>query len=74
MGVGGLCLAPTALLLGKTRYILYRRLGGPQAGTYCIGGWVGPRAGTYCIGGWVGPRAGLDGYPHRDSIPGPSSS
>ena len=38
----------------------------------------GNRPGTHCIGGWVGPRAGLDGceksLPHRDSIPGPSSS
>jgi hypothetical protein len=33
---------------------------------------------THFTGGWVGSRAGLDGYgkprPHRDSIPGPSSS
>jgi hypothetical protein len=39
---------------------------------------LGKRPGTYCTGGWVGPRAGLDGCwksrPHRDSIPGPSSS
>ena len=35
------------------------------------------RPGTHCTGGQVGPRAGLDGRkisPHRDSIPGPSSS
>jgi hypothetical protein len=36
------------------------------------------RPGTHCTGGWVGPRAGLDicekSRPHRDSIPGPSSS
>jgi hypothetical protein len=30
MGVGGQCHALNALLLGKTRYPLYRRLGGPQ--------------------------------------------
>ena len=30
MGVGGLRLAHVALLLGKTRYLLYRRLGVPQ--------------------------------------------
>jgi hypothetical protein len=33
---------------------------------------------TFCTGGWVGKMAGLDGCgrscPHRDSIPGPSSS
>jgi len=33
---------------------------------------------THCIEGWVGPRTGLDGCgmsrPHRDSIPGPSST
>jgi hypothetical protein len=36
------------------------------------------RPGIHCIGGWVGPRAGLDGCeksrPHRDSIPGTSST
>jgi len=36
------------------------------------------RPGTHCTGGWVCLRAGLDGYgksrPHRDSIPGTSSS
>ena len=36
------------------------------------------RPGTHCIGGQEGHRAGLDGCgksrPHRDSIPGPSSS
>jgi hypothetical protein len=35
------------------------------------------RPGTHCTGGWVGLRAGLDvcekSFPHRDSIPGPSS-
>jgi len=35
------------------------------------------RPGTHCIGGWMGPRASLDrrgkSYPHRDSIPRPSS-
>jgi len=30
MGVGGQRNAPAALLLGKTRYPLYRRLGGAQ--------------------------------------------
>jgi hypothetical protein len=30
MGVGGQRHTPTALLPGKTRYPLYRRLGGPQ--------------------------------------------
>ena len=30
MGVGGHRHAPAALLPGKTRYPLYRRLGGPQ--------------------------------------------
>ena len=30
MGVGGQHHAPTALHPGKTRYPLYRRLGGPQ--------------------------------------------
>ena len=38
----------------------------------------GKRPGTRCIGGWVDPRALLDwrgkSRPHRDSIPGPSSS
>jgi hypothetical protein len=34
MGVGGQCHAPAALPLGKTRYPLCRRLGGPQ-------GWSG---------------------------------
>ena len=29
-GVGGQCHAPAALPSGKTRYPLYRRLGGPQ--------------------------------------------
>ena len=36
------------------------------------------RPGTHCTEGWVGPRADLDrcgkSRPHRDSIPGPSSS
>ena len=36
------------------------------------------RTGIHFIGGWLGPRAGLDrcgiSRPHRDSIPGPSSS
>jgi hypothetical protein len=36
------------------------------------------RPGTHCTGGCVGPRAGMDRCekprPHRDSIPGPSSS
>jgi len=35
------------------------------------------RPGTHCTGGWVGPRADVDecgkSYPHRHSIPGPSS-
>jgi len=30
MGVGGQRLAPAALPRGKTRYPLYKRLGGPQ--------------------------------------------
>ena len=30
MGIGGQCHAPSALRLEKTRYHLYRRLGGPQ--------------------------------------------
>ena len=30
MGVGGQRHVPAALPLGKTRYLLYRRLGGPQ--------------------------------------------
>jgi hypothetical protein len=30
MGVGGQCHAPVALPLGRTRYPLYRRLGGHQ--------------------------------------------
>jgi hypothetical protein len=34
MGVGGQCHPPAALAPGKTRYPLYRRLGGPQ-------GWSG---------------------------------
>ena len=34
MGVGGQCHAPAILALGKTRYPLYRRLGGPR-------GWSG---------------------------------
>jgi len=34
MGVGGQRHAPDDLLLGKTWYLLYRRLGGPQ-------GWFG---------------------------------
>jgi hypothetical protein len=51
------------------------------------GGWSTSRPGrftprewprTHCTRGWVGPRASLDGCwkfrPHRDSIPGPSSS
>ena len=32
MGVGGQRHAPAALPPGKTRYQLYRRLGGPQGG------------------------------------------
>ena len=36
------------------------------------------RSGTHCVVGWVGPRASLEGCgklrPHRDSIPGPSST
>jgi len=32
MGVGGQCLGPATLTLGKT------------AGTHCTGGWMGPRA------------------------------
>jgi len=36
------------------------------------------RPGTNCTGGWAGPRTGLDRCgkpcPHRDSIPGQSSS
>jgi len=31
MGVGGKCHAPAALPPEKTRYILYRRLGGSQS-------------------------------------------
>jgi hypothetical protein len=31
MGVGGQLHAPVALSQGKTRYVLYRRLGGPQS-------------------------------------------
>jgi len=31
MGVGGQHHAPSALPPGKTRYLLYRRLGGPQS-------------------------------------------
>ena len=31
MGVGGQCLIPAVLPPGKTRYPLYRRLGGPQS-------------------------------------------
>jgi len=34
MGVGVQCHVPAALPLGKTLYLLYRRLGGPQ-------GWSG---------------------------------
>jgi hypothetical protein len=38
----------------------------------------GKRTGTHFIGGRVGLKAGLEGRgkyrPHRDSIPGPSSS
>jgi hypothetical protein len=30
MGVGGQCRAPATLPPGKTRYPLYKRLGGPQ--------------------------------------------
>jgi hypothetical protein len=30
MGEGGQCHAQAALPVGKTRYLLYRRLGGPQ--------------------------------------------
>ena len=36
MGVGGQRHAPAALLPGKTRYPMYRRLGGPQGQS----GWV----------------------------------
>jgi len=36
MGVGGQCYAPASLPLGKTRYPLYRRLGGLQDWS----GWV----------------------------------
>jgi hypothetical protein len=36
MGVSGQCHTPAALPLGKTRYPLYRRLGGPQGRP----GWV----------------------------------
>ena len=36
MGVGGQRHAPAALPLGKTRYPLYRRLGGPQGQS----GWI----------------------------------
>ena len=36
MGVGGQCHAPAALFPGKTRYPLYRRLGGPHGRS----GWV----------------------------------
>jgi hypothetical protein len=32
MGVGGLGHAPAAVPLDMTRYLLYRMLGGPQAG------------------------------------------
>jgi len=36
------------------------------------------RLSAHCAGGWVGPWACLDGCgkfrPHRDSVPGPSSS
>jgi len=38
---------------------------------------VGKRPGTDCTGGCVGPNTGTDGcekcFPHRDSIPAPSS-
>jgi hypothetical protein len=36
MGVGGQRQAPTALPSGKTRYLLHRRLGGPQSWS----GWM----------------------------------
>jgi len=36
MGVGGQRRVPAALASGKTRYPLYRRLGGPQGRS----GWV----------------------------------
>ena len=36
MGVGGQRHAPAALVPGKTRYPLYRRLGGPQGRS----GWM----------------------------------
>ena len=44
----GVSITPRPLFTpGKTRYLLYRRLGGPvqEAGWACTGGWVGPRAG-----------------------------
>jgi hypothetical protein len=37
MGVGGQSHAQAALLPGKTRYPLYRRLGGPHKGPVCTG-------------------------------------
>jgi hypothetical protein len=36
VGVGGQCHAPAALPPGKTRYPLYRRMGGPT-GPVCMG-------------------------------------
>jgi len=44
-GVGGQCHAPAALTPGKTRYPLYRRLGGPQPV------WTGPENLVICSDG-----------------------
>src|SRR5215475_5253593 len=50
---------------GKTRYPLYRRLGGPQErpGTHCTGGWVGPRKDPVPIVQEVGWAPGKTRYP-----------
>ena len=37
MGVGGQRHAPAALPTGKTQYLLYRRLGGPQGRSGRVG-------------------------------------
>jgi len=47
---------------GKTRYLFYMRLGGPQGRSGRV-----ERPGTYCTRSWVGPRAGLDGQ--KDPVP-----
>src|SRR5215475_13413628 len=58
---------------GKTRYPLYRRLGGPQErpGTHCTGGWVGPRKDPVPIVQEVGWAPGKTRYPLYRRLGGP---